>query len=226
MNADFIRKALVARYTGKSYAQEWIVLFEVRTSTGYTRDSARAFKDAEGRFIDAVVLNCWSSKNYKRIAFEIKVSRNDFMNEVKDPYKRLKGTIFFDEFYFIAPTGVIPKDLVPKECGLMECNDEGLIRIVKPAPSNEPPPFSNTMLLSIIRRAYQQGGDDTILSLKVGTEELYAKAYKNLLLVDEALNRGEVLVKPVEVMELAKRIASKAEALVYKEDEIFPDVET
>jgi hypothetical protein len=223
MTSDFIRKALKARYTGNTLAPEWLVLFEVRTNTGYHH---HGLSQADGRYIDAVALNCWASKDYKRIAFEIKVSKGDFMNEIKDPYKRLRGTIFFDEFYFVAPIGIIPRSLLPKECGLMEVNDEGGVRIVQPAPKNDPPPFSDTMLLSLLRRAYQQGGDDAFVSIRTGTTELYQQAYKNLLLVEEAMNKGETLVKPNEVLELANRLADKAKKLLYKEDELFPDIDT
>lgn len=70
--------------------------------------------------IDAWAMNVWPSNGYTTIAYEIKVSRSDFLRELKDPDKRAWALRFSDEFYFVAPRHLIhPKEL-PPECGLIE----------------------------------------------------------------------------------------------------------
>ena len=89
---------------------EWVFFSEMRCGTGYK-------KDAERR-IDFWALNCW--KGHQRIAYEIKVSRQDFLKELKDPKKRRMALLFSNEFYFIAPKGLIKVEELPPECGLIE----------------------------------------------------------------------------------------------------------
>jgi hypothetical protein len=82
---------------------------ELRVGTGYG-------KGKEQR-IDAYLLHCWGSLD--RIAFEIKASRGDFLRELKQPLKRRAALVLSNEFYFVAPEGVIKQDELPLECGLI-----------------------------------------------------------------------------------------------------------
>ena len=59
-----------------------------------------------------------------RVAFEIKVDRADWKHELEDPSKRTPALFIAHEFFFVAPAGVIPKDQVPEECGLLEVTAE------------------------------------------------------------------------------------------------------
>ena len=83
--------------------------------------------------IDAIaVLKKWSPVTV--IGYEIKVSRADFLSDQKYPeYMKVCNL-----FYFIAPKGIIDKNEIPKEVGLIELNpDTFRTRTVKKAPYNQ-----------------------------------------------------------------------------------------
>jgi hypothetical protein len=160
MTADFIKKALKAKYSsGITPDLEWVVLFEVRTSTG-SPPSNRVMDGMGQRIIDAVAFNCFPSKQFKRIAFEIKVSRSDFIAEIKNPIKRILPLLLFDEFYFLTPKGLVACHEVPGDCGLIEVSDGGEIKTIKRpyyADKKNTFPFSTAFIVSLIRTAYLQG---------------------------------------------------------------------
>lgn len=107
MTSQEIKSLLKKRYEDK---RQWIFFEECPVGTGWKGSN----------YIDFYVLAAWPSANNKRIAFEIKVSRQDFLNEIKNPVKRRPALFFSNEFYFIVPKGLIDIKELPIECGLME----------------------------------------------------------------------------------------------------------
>lgn len=99
----------------------WATFQELPTTTGFA---------GQPRYIDFFAFNVWPSTNYRTVAYEVKVSRSDFLNEIKDPTKRQPAEEFASECYFVVPTGLIKPDEVPEGWGLMTGGDGGL-RTVK-----------------------------------------------------------------------------------------------
>lgn len=56
----------------------------------------------------------------KRVCYEVKVSRADFLCEMKQPLKRRIGLRYSNEFYFVTPAGLLNTSEIPIECGLVE----------------------------------------------------------------------------------------------------------
>lgn len=50
---------------------------------------------------------------------EIKVSRGDFMADVSQPLKRLAYASFSEVIYYVCPEGLVQKEEVPADCGLV-----------------------------------------------------------------------------------------------------------
>jgi hypothetical protein len=75
------------------------------------------------RRADAVALNCWASGKWglSFLGFEIKVSRGDFLHELKHPEKRRETYPDVDGIFFAVPKGLVAKAEVPADCGLIEC---------------------------------------------------------------------------------------------------------
>lgn len=73
-----------------------------------------------GTRLDGWAMNVWPSNGYKTIAYEIKVSRSDFLRDIKDPGKRAWALTFTDEFYYVAPRHLISAKELPDDCGLIE----------------------------------------------------------------------------------------------------------
>jgi hypothetical protein len=99
---------------------------ELRLGTGYA-------KKAQKR-VDAWALNCYPSSLHVKVAYEIKVYRSDFLNELKAPKKRDEAMSLSNQFYFVAPLGVIKLSEVPIECGYMEITEQNKIKVIKEAP--------------------------------------------------------------------------------------------
>lgn len=56
----------------------------------------------------------------KRVCYEVKISRADYLCELKHPLKRRIGMRFSNEFYFVIPSGLIDLSELPADCGLIE----------------------------------------------------------------------------------------------------------
>jgi hypothetical protein len=56
----------------------------------------------------------------KRVCYEVKTSRADFLSELKRPLKRRIGMRYSNEFYFVTPADLVRLAEIPPECGLIE----------------------------------------------------------------------------------------------------------
>ena len=124
VTAKDVLAAIFARHEG----EEWVRFAEVANSTG-THARRRA---------DAICMNIWPSRGYALHGFEIKVSRSDFIHEMKDITKAEAVAQFCDFWWLAAPVGLIKPDEVPATWGLMELQKNGL-KIKKQAPQREAP---------------------------------------------------------------------------------------
>lgn len=88
--------------------------------------------------VDFWAMNCWSSQDYIRISYEIKISRGDFLNELKHPEKREFALSISNQFYFISPPDLIKIEELPEEAGLIELNENGILIYKKKAPKRNP----------------------------------------------------------------------------------------
>lgn len=95
------------------------------------------------------------------VAYEVKVNRQDFLEEVANPGKRMPAMSLSNELYFAAPGGLIQPEEVPEDCGLIECYNvkrngmsAGTItRIVVPAPWRQIDELPWTFIASLAMRA-------------------------------------------------------------------------
>lgn len=149
-----LRAMLVDRHNlnskDKRKAKEWALFFELRNGTGRKKKGIR--KKEPPRYIDALAINLWPSKNHRRIAYEIKVSRADFLKELKFPEKRAWATEISHQFYFVAPAGIININEVPDGCGLLEVVDDEFVESLK-GRINKTRDFSMTEICAMARQA-------------------------------------------------------------------------
>lgn len=99
---------------------EWIFLRELRIGTGHRHHEAQR--------LDAFALNCLPHLAMKRVCYELKMSRADFLSEVRRPLKRRIGMRFSNEFFFVTPPSLINLPELPVDCGLIEigqCENPG-----------------------------------------------------------------------------------------------------
>jgi len=93
---------------------EWLFLRELRVGSG--RGGGRQSLQR----LDAFALNCYPHKAMRRVCYEVKLSRADFLSELRQPLKRRIGMRYSNEFYFVTPAGMVDAAEIPAGCGLIE----------------------------------------------------------------------------------------------------------
>jgi hypothetical protein len=93
-------------------SSEWLYLRELRVGTGRQNGGAQR--------LDAFALNTLPHTGMKRVCYEVKTSRADFLSELKRPLKRRIGMRYSNEFYFVTPAKLVDLAEIPAECGLIE----------------------------------------------------------------------------------------------------------
>jgi hypothetical protein len=151
-----IRLSVKRRFSGA-----WTLMFE--------------FGAQNGRVADAIAVSTAASRNYKIVGFEFKASRADWLRELKDQEKAEQFVRIVDEWYVVAPKGVIEESEIPDGWGYLELkpNSEQLYKIRDSALTD-----------------YQQGDPGREFWIKflkrtVGSESNYSEAD-----VEEARSRG------------------------------------
>ena len=168
VTAKDVLSAIFARHSGP----EWCRFAEVSQSTGA----------ASGRRADAVCLNVWPSKGFAIHGFEIKVTRADFLHEMKDITKADAVGKFCDFWWLAAPKGIVSVDELPASWGLMELHANGL-KINKQAPKRENPvEFTRGFTASLLRKS--RDADDIYIQTRLTQEREAMKADLQRELID------------------------------------------
>lgn len=137
MTAADVRAALKIYYAQPEYG----IVFEVARSTGH----------AARRHLDALAMDLWPSRGLAIHGIEIKVSRSDFRNEIKQPEKAEEIAQFCDYFWIAAPLGIVPIEELPKAWGLLEINDKNKVVLRKQAEKTEAKPVTRAFMAAIMR---------------------------------------------------------------------------
>jgi len=105
-------------YLSKRYCQpEWAFFPQVRSSTGYAN-----------RIADGVAMNMYRSRKYEIHGFEIKVSREDWLKELKNPQKADEIFQYCDKWWLvISDKNIIQDGELPKGWGLIVVRGKGLV---------------------------------------------------------------------------------------------------
>ena len=91
---------------------------ELRVGTG--------FAVGNDQRIDAFAIHTFPSRGLIRTAYEVKVSRQDFLNELKNPEKRKFAMLMSNQFYFVTSPGIVKEGELPPDCGLKIYHPERL----------------------------------------------------------------------------------------------------
>ncbi len=100
-------------------APEWVLMFEYGAP------------GSDGRVCDCLAVNTLPSRNYKVVGFEFKASRSDWLREKRDGTKADYFVRLADEFYVVAPKGVVEESEIPDGWGYLELkpNSEQLYKL-------------------------------------------------------------------------------------------------
>ncbi len=159
-----MKSADIIKYLFWHYkAEKWARFAELRLGSGYGFHERR---------IDFLAVDIAPSRGNKVIAYEVKVSRADFRRDIANEKKQRGAKLYSNEFFFIAPEGVIPQNEVPDWAGLAEIHVEKnpaligyrthFIKTTIPAPYREKWRPSWPLMVSIARNARKQGYDQGV----------------------------------------------------------------
>lgn len=161
VTANDILVLLRRKYGGVGIAgSNWLGIEELRCGAGYSGGRRAGVE----RRIDFFAIHQHPSRNnHERYAFEIKVSRGDFLKEMQEPRKRKMGLMYSNEFYYVAPRNLLAESEIPPECGLMEYDygPDGTPRLMtkRKAPWRDTEPPTWTLFVSAIRKERKQTDD-------------------------------------------------------------------
>lgn len=111
-----VAELLRERYAKNSgNGPDYVFMTQVRNAAGY--DAKRTF--------DAVAVSCWPSRGLHIEVIEIKVSRSDWLAELKKPAKAEAAHEVADYFTVCAPSGIVKKSELPDGWGLIEVLGDG-----------------------------------------------------------------------------------------------------
>lgn len=140
LNSEHALAMLAKRYP----APEWALMREVAPATG-----------GGTRYADAIAVNLWSSRGHAIHGFEIKVSRSDWLRELKQPQKADELCRNCDHWWIVAPRGVVKDGELPPTWGLLDLRETGLVQAVGAA-KLEAAPLTRAFFASLMRRSYER----------------------------------------------------------------------
>ena len=111
------------RKPGNGGSGEYAFMRQVRNAAGF--DASRTF--------DAVAVHLWPSRGFTVDIIEVKVSRSDWLRELRDPAKAEAAHQLGDRFIVAAPAGIVQTGELPPGWGLIEVTPKRVRMVAQPA---------------------------------------------------------------------------------------------
>ncbi|MDR8394988.1 hypothetical protein NE850_01445 [Paraburkholderia sp. USG1] len=185
MRTHDVSAVLRTRFCGP----EWALFFEVGDATG----------GRHNRWADAVAINLYPSRGLEINGFEIKVSRGDWLRELKNPEKSAPVQRYCDRWWIVCPPAVIAPGELPPTWGHYEIQPGGKIRQIVAAPKLTAQPVTRDFVAAMLRRASEL--DSRLVGAAVDVE------IKRLRDGDEKRIAREIESRTSHTTELKARIA-------------------
>lgn len=139
---------LEKRYRGEERGNgpAWAFIPKVRNAAGFNAT----------RTIDALAMSLWPSRGLEIHGHEIKVSRADWLRELKDPAKAEAFARHVDRWWLVvSDTTIVKEGELPPTWGLMVATGRGLVvRVQAPElPATDAPWMPRSFLAALLRSA-------------------------------------------------------------------------
>ena len=144
LKTPHVKNLLDCKYGGP----DTLIAFEVADGTGA----------ASTRWADAVAMHLWPSKNYLVEGFEIKVSRADWLKELKDQNKCEAVKQYCDKWWLVAPADIVDENEIPADWGWLKATEKSL-RIGKQAPLLKHVDIDRGFMASFTRKINEKYND-------------------------------------------------------------------
>jgi hypothetical protein len=89
---------------------------------------------------------------YLHLSVEIKVSRSDYLRDIRQVLKQRRVRMMANQFYFGAPVGILKAADLPIWAGLIEVTEGGEAKIAVQAPWFDSSPPTWSFVASLVRR--------------------------------------------------------------------------
>lgn len=153
MNTAEVVATLREMYPVKEYA----FLEEVPNATGF----------GANRHADVVVMSLWPSRGMEITGFEVKVSRSDWMRELRNPGKSAPIQKYCDRWIVACgESGIVHDGELPPTWGLMETTGTKL-KIKTAAPKLEAQRLDRDFVAAVLRRASEQSTSKALIKAEV-----------------------------------------------------------
>jgi hypothetical protein len=170
-------------HNGAANLGKYIPLTQVSSSTGGANNIA-----------DLMIIGAWHSSGNFVEGFEVKVSRADWLNELKKPDKCQASKRFCHKWWLVIADEKMVKDgELPEDWGMMAVVD-GQLKIIKKAPILEPVPLEVDFVASLLRTDARETipldvHRDKLKDHKRDVEAEYKQKYAGLLTFVKELNK-------------------------------------
>lgn len=159
MNSSHIKAALRMHYAAPEYA----ILEEVRNATG----RLKKWQGKQPRYCDMLAMSLWPSLGLEIMGFEVKTTRADWLNEIKDSKKAVAVGQFCDRWYLVVPNEKIVKSgELPNDWGMLVI-DGAAVREVVAAPKRDAKLVTREFLASLMRNATTANPDYTEVATQI-----------------------------------------------------------
>lgn len=175
----------------------WVFLRELRNDTGF--QSTRA--------CDALAVGIYHSRGQLLIGFEKKVSRADWLRELKEPDKAEAIAQFCDQWYVVIPEAAIVQiDELPPTWGLLHVKGN-TIHTLRQAPTLSPRPINRGILAAIIERSVEQAVKPYLVTKEEAKQQaLEAEFQRGRQSAAREIETGQRLEENVKAFEEASGI--------------------
>ena len=154
LTAKDVRRILREHFASDAH----VVLEEVSDAAGHDRC----------RSADMLVMGLWPSRGLLLEGVEIKVSRADWLSELKDPEKSDVFARYCDRWWLVTSNpDIVMEGELPTNWGHKSIVG-GHVRVIKPAPALTPAPLSRDLLAAMLKRATR--ASDTVLQEAVDAQ--------------------------------------------------------
>ena len=149
---------LAARYAvSQGNGPRYVFAEHVRNEAGFggfDRElRARTGKQSTLRTADAIAVDLWPSSGNLIHGFEVKVSRSDWLTELRDPDKAEAFRPYVDHWWLVVPDPAIVRDDLPTGWGLLAPGADRRLRVHRRAPRLDRQPMTASMTASLLRAA-------------------------------------------------------------------------
>lgn len=197
MSKQDIYTILQGRYPENGY----VLMAEVSDAAGFSRK----------RSADYVAFSLWPSRGLCVTGIELKSSRTDWLNELKNPEKAENIFQFCNEFYLLTAEESIAKlEEIPITWGWLVIKG-GKVLCKKQAPKLEPKPLSKGFIAAMLKRAASKKGYVHTASIKDTVDRSFQNGQAhNLLELEKAKNELKNLNEWIGAFEKASGIDLKS----------------